>query len=183
MARWSNTRLLTQSALESMLKKTARGISTEIAKKTSMVLKNNIEQNLYVRQPGRVTGAYRSHFSGKPLIDAIYYENSVYDFDSYVSDVGFDIGMLAAEAEPPKLKGRRRYLGRYTDIKGIFVGDTIIGEMWLEEGVDKPPSLVRHPGAYYMEDTIQEIEDWISGGYIDSTIEKETGGIVIGVIK
>lgn len=183
MARWSNQRILSQSALDSMLKKTARRISDDIAKKTSQVLKNKVDVNIYQEQPGRISGAYRSYFSGRPLVDAVYYENSVYDFDSYTSEVGFDVGHLQMMSAPPKLRGKERHLGRYTDIHGNFVGDDLIYGEWLEEGTSKPPSIVSHPGAYFMEETVQMVEDWISGSYINVAIEKEMGSIVTEVIK
>lgn len=177
MPRKSNEQLLTPEQLEVLLNKTAKGFVTNISKIGATLLKNNTEELLYGRKHTDTELKYRDVFTDHNLVKSITYDRTTKTGDSYANRVYFDDKILQAAAE----KKTKQYLGRYMNIDNMYVGDSMIEEMWLEDGTSS--GLVPRSGANMMDATIEQINDWIDGPDLDTYIEKEIGKIVVERFK
>lgn len=169
-----------------MLKKTAKGLATDIAKYAEIRLKYNTKKLLY----GQNLVDTKKHYykaSGE-FYRAITREPTEYLDDEYASEVGWSDQKLRESSTDPVFRrtksGKLKLVefGRYTDIYGNYVGDEMVELFWLEEGTQKP-SIVKRRGAYMVEATMSDIDNFLLSHNLDASISKEFGNVVVSVSK
>lgn len=176
----------TQKEIEKMLKKTARGLTTDIAKYAEIRLKYNTKKLLY----GQNLVDTKKHYykaSGE-FYRAITREPTELLDDEYTSEVGWSDQALRESSTDPVFRRTRTgklklvEFGRYTDVNGDYVGDEMVEAYWLEEGTNKP-SIVKRRGAYMVETTMEDINNFIMSHNLDSSISKEFGNVIVSVSR
>lgn len=176
----------TQKEIEKMLKKAAKGLTTDIAKYAEIRLKYNTKERLY----GQTLVNTKKHYykaSGE-FYRAITREPTEYLDDEYSAEVGWSDQKLRESSTDPVYRRTRRgklklvEFGRYTDIYGDYVGDEMVELFWLEEGTEKP-SIVKRRGAYMVEATMNDIDEFMMSHNLDASISKEFGNVIVSVLK
>lgn len=176
----------TQKEIEKMLKKAAKGLTTDIAKYAEIRLKHNTKERLY----GQTLVNTKKHYykaSGE-FYRAITREPTEYLDDEYSAEVGWSDQKLRESSTDPVYRRTRRgklklvEFGRYTDIYGDYVGDEMVELFWLEEGTEKP-SIVKRRGAYMVEATMNDIDAFMMSHNLDASISKEFGNVIVSVLK
>lgn len=176
----------TQKEIEKMLKKTAKGLATDIAKYAEIRLKYNTKERLY----GQTLVNTKKHYykaSGE-FYRAITREPTEYLDDEYSAEVGWSDQKLRESSTDPVYRRTRRgklklvEFGRYTDIYGDYVGDEMVELFWLEEGTEKP-SIVKRRGAYMVEATMNDIDAFMMSHNLDASISKDFGNVIVSVSK
>lgn len=176
----------TQKEIEKMLKKAAKGLTTDIAKYAEIRLKYNTKERLY----GQTLVNTKKHYykaSGE-FYRAITREPTEYLDDEYSAEVGWSDQKLRESSTDPVYRRTRRgklklvEFGRYTDIYGDYVGDEMVELFWLEEGTEKP-SIVKRRGAYMVEATMNDIDAFMMSHNLDASISKEFGNVIVSVLK
>lgn len=176
----------TQKEIEKMLKKTAKGLATDIAKYAEIRLKYNTKERLY----GQTLVNTKKHYykaSGE-FYRAITREPTEYLDDEYSAEVGWSDQKLRESSTDPVYRRTRTgklklvEFGRYTDIYGDYVGDEMVELFWLEEGTEKP-SIVKRRGAYMVEATMNDIDTFMMSHNLDVSVSKEFGNVIVSVLK
>lgn len=176
----------TQKEIEKMLKKTAKGLATDIAKYAEIRLKYNTKERLY----GQTLVNTKKHYykaSGE-FYRAITREPTEYLDDEYSAEVGWSDQKLRESSTDPVYRRTRTgklklvEFGRYTDIYGDYVGDEMVELFWLEEGTEKP-SIVKRRGAYMVEATMNDIDAFMMSHNLDVSVSKEFGNVIVSVSK
>lgn len=176
----------TQKEIEKMLKKAAKGLTTDIAKYAEIRLKYNTKERLY----GQTLVNTKKHYykaSGE-FYRAITREPTEYLDDEYSAEVGWSDQKLRESSTDPVYRRTRRgklklvEFGRYTDIYGDYVGDEMVELFWLEEGTEKP-SIVKRRGAFMVEATMNDIDEFMMSHNLDASISKEFGNVIVSVLK
>lgn len=176
----------TQKEIEKMLKKAAKGLTTDIAKYAEIRLKYNTKERLY----GQTLVNTKKHYykaSGE-FYRAITREPTEYLDDEYSAEVGWSDQKLRESSTDPVYRRTRRgklklvEFGRYTDIYGDYVGDEMVELFWLEEGTEKP-SIVKRRGAFMVEATMNDIDAFMMSHNLDASISKEFGNVIVSVLK
>ena len=173
-----------QEELERLMQKGAKGFITELTKYTQSILKENIRKNLYdvdpmtfMKKPTKKINYKRS----KGIYSSVSINKTQNMGDSFENSVYFDEDVLYAHKSPKGGRGNEAYLGTYMDIHNNFVGDELIESMWIDEGTDN--GLRPRYGANYVQDTINQIEDMLSGSEIEYEIGKSFNGISVERFK
>ena len=176
----------TQKEIEKMLKKTAKGLATDIAKYAEIRLKYNTKERLY----GQTLVNTKKHYykaSGE-FYRAITREPTEYLDDEYSAEVGWSDQKLRESSTDPVYRRTRTgklklvEFGRYTDIYGDYVGDEMVELFWLEEGTEKP-SIVKRRGAFMVEATMNDIDSFMMSHNLDASISKEFGNVIVSASK
>lgn len=176
----------TQKEIEKMLKKAAKGLATDIAKYAEIRLKYNTKERLY----GQTLVNTKKHYykaSGE-FYRAITREPTEYLDDEYSAEVGWSDQKLRESSTDPVYRRTRTgklklvEFGRYTDIYGDYVGDEMVELFWLEEGTEKP-SIVKRRGAFMVEATINDIDEFMMSHNLGASVSKEFGNVMVSVSK
>ena len=177
MPRYSNERILTEEALMKLMKKGTKGFVTELTNTTKRILKNNVDELLYGQvHTDQKTHKYRDTYTDHNFAKSITSEKTNNTGESWTNTVYFDSAVLYRA----KQKKTKEYLGRYMDLDGVYTGDDLIEWAWLEDDL---PGLVPRTGSHFLEATMQEVDDWLSGAGCESVLSSEMGDIVIERFK
>lgn len=167
--------ILTEAELQKLLLKKTKGFVSELTKVTQRLLKENTSSYLYGQN--HVQTKKKTYKNTKGILASITSEKTENTGESFYNRVYFDVDVLEGYAS----KKNHESLGTYTDVRGNFVGDEMIEDLWLEDGTDG--GLVPRSGADMIKITIEEINQWLNSSDVDFYFESELGDIVIERFK
>ena len=167
--------ILTESELKKLLSKKTKGFVSELTRVTARLLNQNTR--LYLYGQNHVNTKKRTYKNTKGIISSITYDATENTGESFYNRVYFDVDVLEGYAS----KKTRDSLGTYTDVRGNFVGDDLIEDLWLEDGTDS--GLVPRSGANMIKITMEEINQWLSRTNVDYYFASELGDVVIEKFK
>lgn len=179
-------KVFTEKQLMSLLEKGAKGTVTTVANKASSVMKEFTIKNLYNVPKLTLTNARPGQYytRSRYLLGSIDIDRTEAEEDMWYSDVGFNESYLRENATLPEYKitkkGTKKIVkfGRYTDIWGDYVGDDMLADGYIEDGLDG--GLAPRRGAHIIRDTMTFLDDYFSSNGIIVDMEQNFGyGITI----
>lgn len=167
--------ILTETELKRLLSKKTKGFVSELTRVTAKLLLQNTKKYLYGQN--HVQTKKKTYKNTKGIISSITYDGTENTGESFYNRVYFDVDVLEGYAS----KKTRYSLGTYTDVRGNFVGDDLIEDLWLEDGTDG--GLVPRSGADMIKITMDEINQWLASSNVDFYFESELGDVIIEKFK